>query len=69
MVARLKLARQGSHWVEVAWQTKTNKTQFHRYPFLFDFCCCSFGSKARQPHVALPRSGGGIFRCFAEVSR
>jgi hypothetical protein len=36
MVARLKLARQGGHWVEVAWQTKTNKTQFHRCTFFVD---------------------------------
>ena len=33
MVARLKLTRQRSHRVEVAWQVKTNKTQFHRYSF------------------------------------
>jgi len=35
MVARLKLARQSTHRVEVAWQVKTDKTQFHRMSFRF----------------------------------
>jgi len=33
MVARLKLARQSTHWVEVAWQIKANKTEFHTRPY------------------------------------
>jgi hypothetical protein len=35
MVARLKFARQCAHWIEVAWQVRTNKTQFHRLSFRF----------------------------------
>jgi hypothetical protein len=37
MVARLKLQRQSTHWVEVAWQIKTNKTQFHKCTFVGDW--------------------------------
>jgi hypothetical protein len=28
------LPRQRTHWVEVAWQIETNKTHFHRRPFV-----------------------------------
>src|SRR5262249_30722132 len=31
MIARLKLARQRRHWIQVAWQVKRNKAQFHKF--------------------------------------
>jgi hypothetical protein len=30
MVAILKVTRQRSHWIEVAWYAETDKTQFHK---------------------------------------
>jgi len=69
VIARLKLERQRTHCVEVALQIKTDKTQFHRCTFVFWFPICLVASNARQPDVALPRSGRRIFRCFGEGSR
>ena len=56
MVTRLELPRQSTHRVDVAWQIKTDKTEFHRCYFVscfpisvFPETLCNLESRRHQP--------------------